>query len=147
MTTELIDTRRAWTISTERSTPATTELETLDQPGSVLFAISPVLAGSAQMGGLRVQLIEGLPVALVEHYAAIARRHARLREVDPGVWVASVAGLDGAWAEGATEVEALNALPDAIVGWVAVKRRAGALDIPPLEGIDLNLPPATRNIL
>jgi|GEM_PF-5647324 len=82
--------------------------------------------------------IEGLPLALVHLYAEIADRHAQVKEVDPGVYAAIVAGLEGAWGEGEDEDEARRELKEAIIGWVAVKRRIGATDIPLMEGIDLN---------
>jgi predicted RNase H-like HicB family nuclease len=85
-----------------------------------------------------VETIEGIPAALVEAYAAAASQHAVVREVDPGVWVASVAGLEGAYSDGDTIEEAMRALPEAIVGWVAVKLRVGA-EVPPINGFDLNV--------
>jgi predicted RNase H-like HicB family nuclease len=82
--------------------------------------------------------IEGLPRALVDAYVDIAVGHAQVVEADPGVWVATVAGLDGAYGDGDSMNAAIADLREAIVGWVAVKRRIGATDIPPMEGIDLN---------
>jgi predicted RNase H-like HicB family nuclease len=96
----------------------------------------------AEDGRVSVDTIEGLPVRLVEAYADLACRHARVRQVDPGVWFATVVGLEGAWGDGATEEEALQSLREAIIGWVAVKRRLGIGDIPLMEGIDLNPPEA-----
>ena len=78
------------------------------------------------------------PRSVDELYAEIATRHAIVREVDPGVWLARVIGLDGAWTDGDTPEEALAALPEAILDWVRVKRAIGASDIPPMEGLDLN---------
>lgn len=82
--------------------------------------------------------VEGLPLSLVEAYAELASRHATVREVEPGVFFATVAGLEGAWGDGGNPVAALKELGVAIVGWVAVKRRVGATDIPPMEGLDIN---------
>ncbi len=84
--------------------------------------------------------VEGLPLGLVKQYATVATRHATVREVDEGVWVATVTGLDGAYGDGVSQNDALASLVEAIVGWVAVKRRVGATDIPPMEGLDLNPP-------
>jgi predicted RNase H-like HicB family nuclease len=83
------------------------------------------------------ELVEGVPKEQVEKYAEAARRLARVCEVDPQVWFASARGLEGAWGEGDSPEEALRDFHDAVVGWVAVKRRLG-LEVPVLEGIDLN---------
>ena len=96
------------------------------------------LPSSETDAAMSATAIEGLPIQLVETYARAASGHARVREVDPNVWVASVVGLDGAWAEGSTAQEAVGALPAAIMGWVAVKLRTGATDIPIIEGFDMN---------
>lgn len=88
---------------------------------------------------VKIEDVEGLPISLVERYADVALRHAVIREVDPGVMLATVAGLEGAWGDGDTPEEAMKELREGIIGWVAVKRRVG-VDIPPMEGIDLNLP-------
>lgn len=100
----------------------------------------PVVAVSEQIhhGEVSAEDVEGLPLRLVQLYADVAVRHAIVREVEPGAWLATVAGLDGAWGDGGTPNEARDELREAIVGWVAVKRRVGAADIPRLEGIDLN---------
>lgn len=89
-------------------------------------------------GEVRADDVEGVPLTLVRLYAEIARRHARTREVDPGVWVSTVVGLDGAWGDGDSIEAAEKSLEEAIIGWVAVKRRMGASDIPLMESIDLN---------
>jgi predicted RNase H-like HicB family nuclease len=83
------------------------------------------------------EMVEGLPIGLVHAYAERAVRHVRVQETDPGVWFASVVGLDGAWGDGGTPDEACRELHEAIVGWVAVKRRLGIM-IPPIDGMDLN---------
>lgn len=70
-------------------------------------------------------------------YGERAGRHSIAREVDPGVWVASVAGLDGAYGEGASAAEAAADLPGAIIGWASVKLRLGQY-IPVMDGLDLN---------
>ena len=82
--------------------------------------------------------VEGVPLDLVRHYAKLARSRAEGSEVDKGVWVVTVAGLEGAYGDGASFEEACDSLEEAVVGWVAVKRRVGAKDIPPLGGINLN---------
>jgi predicted RNase H-like HicB family nuclease len=106
-------------------------------------AVTTLQHEDAEDGRVSVETVEGLPVRLVEAYADLACRHARVRQVDPGVWFATVVGLEGAWGDGATEEEALQSLREAIIGWVAVKRRLGIGDIPPMEGMNLN-PPETK---
>ena len=83
-------------------------------------------------------MIEDLPRSLVESYAKLARLHAIASQVDPGVWIATVVGLEGAYGEGDSGAEAKADLEEAIVGWVAVKRRLGQ-HIPDLDGLDINL--------
>jgi predicted RNase H-like HicB family nuclease len=89
------------------------------------------------------ELIEDLPKSLVEAYVKRAMGHAYAREIEPGTWFATVAGLDGAWGDGDTADEARSELREALVGWIAVKRRFG-YDVPAIEGLDLNLPQATK---
>jgi predicted RNase H-like HicB family nuclease len=115
------------------------DLEWVEPPSTTSTRSSDVKTGvDVDSGGeVAPERIEGLPIRLVEAYADLAIHHARVVEVDPGVWVASVVGLDGAWADGDSRDEACAALRDAVIGWVAVKRRVGA-DIPKMEGIDLN---------
>lgn len=81
--------------------------------------------------------VEGLPYHLIKLYAEIAARHAVVRQPEEGVWYARVHDIDGAWGDGESEKEALQALEEGIIGWVAVKRRIGA-KIPLMEGLDLN---------
>jgi predicted RNase H-like HicB family nuclease len=97
--------------------------------------ISPVEGDN----GYSAEMVEDLPLTLVARYAELACHHARVVEVDPGVWFASVVGIEGPWGDGDTPQKALDELHEAIIGWVAVKRRVGANDIPSIEGIDLNL--------
>jgi predicted RNase H-like HicB family nuclease len=121
-----------------RTSPVVESRSDTDRHGNLSAAIMRELVDSRFAGKGVSELVEGLPLRLVESYADAATRHAVVREVDPGVWVASVVGLEGAWADGDSPEDALRNLPEAIVGWVAVKRRVGASDIPRIEGIDLN---------
>lgn len=95
------------------------------------------LAAASSPISAPVELVEGLPRKLVETYADAAIRSAIVCEVDPSVWFASVAGLDGAWGEGDSAEEARRDLRDTVVGWVAVRRRLG-LEIPVLDNLNLN---------
>jgi predicted RNase H-like HicB family nuclease len=110
-----------------------------DSPESL--SIPPVHDGASGDGP--AELIEGIPRSLVNAYAERAVLHARVREVDPGVWIASVVGLEGAYGDGRTEDQARDDLREAVIGWVAVKRRLG-LPLPELEGLDLNVPAPPR---
>jgi predicted RNase H-like HicB family nuclease len=102
-----------------------------------LFSFAPVDDDASADGP--AELIEGIPLSLVDAYAERAVLHARVREVDTGVWIASVVGLEGAYGDGESEADATADLREAVVGWVAVRRRLG-LQIPELEGLDLNVP-------
>lgn len=97
-----------------------------------------VLTTSGQASDSGAELVEGLPRSIVSLYAKRAEWHARVREVDPGVWVATVAGLDGAYGDGESAQAALDDLFEAVVGWVIVRRRM-RLTIPPIDGLDLNV--------
>lgn len=85
-----------------------------------------------------VGMVEDLPIGLVDVYVDRAMSHAYTREIEAGTWFSTVAGLDGAWGDGDTVQEAESELREGLVGWIAVKRRMGQ-DIPPLDGLDLNL--------
>lgn len=73
---------------------------------------------------------------LIEQWATIAQRHARVRQVDD-VYVATVVGLDGAWSDGATPEEALAGLGPVLVDWATLKLEDGDKDVPPMEGVVL----------
>jgi predicted RNase H-like HicB family nuclease len=85
------------------------------------------------------ELIEDLPRGLVDAYVGRAIRHAYTREIEPGTWFSTVAGLEGAWGDGDAAEEARSELREALVGWIVVKRRLGH-EIPAIDGLDLNLP-------
>lgn len=89
------------------------------------------------------ELIEGLPLGLVDAYVTRAMLHAYTREIELGTWFSTVAGLDGAWGDGGTRDEARDELRAALIGWIAVRRRLG-YEIPAIEGLDLNLPRAVE---
>jgi predicted RNase H-like HicB family nuclease len=89
------------------------------------------------------EMVEDLPRGLVNAYVDRAMQHAYIREIEPGTWFSAVAGLEGAWGDGDTAEEARSELREALVGWIAVKRRLG-YEVPAIDGLDLNLPQATR---
>lgn len=110
----------------------------IDDPRNGLEVIETRLKNTELTDAPPLKTIDGIPMSLVEQYAAAAARHAIVREADPGVWVASVVGLDGAYADEDSPAEALAVLPGVIVDWVAVRLRFGATDIPAIEGLDIN---------
>ncbi len=79
-----------------------------------------------------------LPQQLIALYARLASLRAVTEHMEDGRWFASVPGLRGAWAEGASEAEASVALEVAIRDWVQVKMQRRHDGIPVIGGIDLN---------
>jgi predicted RNase H-like HicB family nuclease len=120
--------------SASATTPAYISVPGADTALSARFAW---LAAATSPIAAPVELVEGIPRMQVEAYAQAASRYATVCEVDPSVWFASVAGLDGAWGEGDSAEEARRDLHEAIVGWVAVRRRLG-LEIPVIGNVNLN---------
>lgn len=108
-------------------------------PLEVTFPWLTIPATSSRPMAKPADRVEGLPKEQVEKYADAASGVASVCEVDPHVWFASAPGLEGAWGEGETADEALRDFHDAVVGWVAVKRRLGQ-EIPIVGAIDLNGP-------
>jgi len=144
MSTLLYTTRGASQEEFTQAPPPETE-----RPQSVALGSHVAITGAGSGPGedgdhVSPEMVEGLPISLVRAYADRAVRHSRVREVDPGVWVATVVGLEGAYGDGASEDEALDDLREAVAGWVAVRRRLG-LKIPALDGLDLNVPATRRN--
>lgn len=151
--TEVIDYQRAELDQSQVRDQAPGSFLTSSASAPVQFTVSSVsrevrasIAGLAEQRDqasehVTTELVEGLPLGLVRAYAQRAAFHSRLREVDPGVWVATVVGLDGAYGDGGGPRQACDDLAESIIGWVAVRRRLG-LAIPPMEGLDLNVPGA-----
>ncbi len=78
---------------------------------------------------------------LIALWAEIAVRHAIVRPInDPEGLIATVAGLDGAWAFGPTPEDAATELNSVLIGWATLKLDDGDTDIPPMEGLNL-VPP------
>lgn len=78
---------------------------------------------------------------LIALWAEIAARHAIVRPSDdPDGLIATVVGIDGAWAFGQTPEDAVAKLHSVLIGWATLKLDDGDTDIPPMEGLDL-VPP------
>ena len=78
------------------------------------------------------------PEELVKRWIRIAIFHAVCRPIkDPVGFIASVAGVDGAWGFGESRDEALQELESVLTEWVALKLKNGDDDIPNMEHIDL----------
>ena len=76
---------------------------------------------------------------LVERYVKAALKHVRTRQLDEGEWAADVVGLDGAWADGDSEEDAVRHFASVLTDWLWLKIDDGDGDIPKLAGIDLNV--------
>ena len=81
---------------------------------------------------------EGIPASILYRYSRLVAKHAHCEEIAASQWIATVVGIEGAYGEGATKEEAHIDLIEAIAGWVVVKRRIGAADIPVIDDLDLN---------
>ncbi|WP_419944085.1 type II toxin-antitoxin system HicB family antitoxin [Candidatus Poriferisodalis sp.] len=71
-------------------------------------------------------------------WAEAATKRASLREIeDPAGVVATVAGLDGVWAQGADAPAARAELLEVLIDWAALKIEHGDDDIPSIDGVSL----------
>ncbi len=91
-----------------------------------------VAATSDPRAGLRFR------EALVDAWVDEAVRHAWKRELEPGLWIATVAGVTGAMADGDSEQEVTRRLPTVLHDWAWLKIDDGDRDIPVIGGVDLN---------
>ena len=88
--------------------------------------------GQAPSGDVRHK-----PIVL---WAEAAVRHAIVRPLeDTDEFVATVAGVRGAWGAGATADEALDELQSVLIDWATLKLDDGDRDIPDMEDIRLVL--------
>lgn len=71
-------------------------------------------------------------------WAEAAAEHAKLWEMDePAGVVATVAGIDGVWAQGADVRAAKTELVEVLIDWAALKMEHGDDDIPSIDGVSL----------
>lgn len=136
MTEMLIRNRESWRSDIEAPTVSEVLSEADVHPNLPTATHAEVPDDDREVVGA---MVEDLPRSLVDAYVERATHHARVREIEPGTWFASVAGLEGAWGDGKTADNAMHELAEALTGWVAVRRRFRH-DIPAVDGIDLNLP-------
>ncbi len=75
---------------------------------------------------------------LVERWIRIAMFHAICHPTqDPVGYIASIAGVRGAWGFGETREDALEELESVLAEWVDLKLSSGDDDIPKMEHISL----------
>lgn len=75
---------------------------------------------------------------LVGLWAEVAVAHAIVRAIrDPAGFVATVAGIEGAWGFGDSSEEALEELESVLIDWASLKLEDGDDDIPSMEGVHL----------
>lgn len=75
---------------------------------------------------------------LIQRWVRAAVGHHVVRSIsDPDGYVATVAGIDGAWGFGDSPEEARSELESVLFGWVSLKLEDGDDDIPNMEGVYL----------
>ena len=75
---------------------------------------------------------------LVGLWAEVAVAHAIVRAIrNPAGFVATVAGIEGAWGFGDSSEEALEELESVLIDWASLKLEDGDDDIPSMEGVHL----------
>ncbi len=111
------------------------------RPEPSLFRLHPGAAVHERVrkGVADVESLTRLPMQLIEKYAALAVRHAALKQVEDGEWFATIPNFRGVWAKDATEEKTLEALREVVVDWVVLKVQHEDRDLPELEEINLNV--------
>lgn len=79
---------------------------------------------------------------LIVMWAEAALRHASLQDIDdPAGVVATIAGIEGVWAQGSDARQAREELHETLIDWATLKMRKGDDDIPCIDGVSLNVRP------
>ena len=120
--------------TTRRSFPAEPTIGFPIDPGELtrLWSLEQAPDEPVYVGDVRLKLI-----AL---WAEAAVRHAIVRPLeDTNEFIATVAGLRGAWGAGHTAAAALSDLQSVLIDWATLKLDDGDSDIPDMEGIRLVL--------
>ena len=106
--------------------------DNVDFPGpDPVFAIA-----SSPVDEVELPTVGSPQERLIDQWVAIACYHARVRQVDD-LYVADVAGIEGAWADGETPAQALTTLGEVLTDWVNLKLDHGDKNIPSMEGVKL----------
>jgi predicted RNase H-like HicB family nuclease len=76
---------------------------------------------------------------MLTRYIEAAMRHAETEWLaDDGVYYGHIPGLDGVWADGATDAACLTTLREVLEEWIMVSL-AHQLPIPAVDGIELQV--------
>lgn len=78
-------------------------------------------------------------------YMRAAMKHAQFEQMEDGSWYASIPGLRGLWAQGATQTEAERELHSALDGWLYVNTYSGKVPLPEFDGLSAAQPPQRVN--
>jgi predicted RNase H-like HicB family nuclease len=73
-------------------------------------------------------------------YMEAAMKRAQVEQMEDGEWYASIPGLAGLWAVGASAQEARAQLHDALDGWIYVNATVGKNRLPDIGGVSLHTP-------
>lgn len=93
----------------------------------------------AAVGGLVfVDFEKGRPVmGVVQAYVRAALRRSRVEETDPGVWMATVDGLQGIYGLGSSAGAARRELADDLPAWIGFLRER-SVPVPVIDGLNIN---------
>lgn len=80
-----------------------------------------------------------LPIGLIEKYAKLAVKRAKIKQHPDGHWFAEIPEFQGVWAKEASAKESLEVLEDVLFDWLLLKIRDEDRDLPTIETIDLNV--------
>lgn len=62
--------------------------------------------------------------------------HANFEKMEDGDWYASIPGLNGLWATGATKEDATKDLFSALEAWLDVNAQVGKMRLPIFDGLN-----------
>ena len=79
---------------------------------------------------------------MLTKYLETAVKKADYRRIEDGTWFAEIPGFQGVWANAKTIEDCRHELIEVLEEWILLKTRDHE-DIPVIEGIDINVKPAT----